>query len=389
MKDFMPVFWHTAASPGELLALTHPVLGPYSAFLPNPLPPKLELENPIIRRLAHTEHLLGRLTELGMQLPNPELLTYAFMRREAVLSSEIEGIHTTVAEVYQYEAEQDDHGRGFAREAYNNYDALRYGLEQIEQREVTLGLVRELHERLMHEVRDARGRNKNPGAIRETQNYIGSPGSGIAQASFVPPPPDRVMDLLRDWESFVRTNDELPILAKIAFAHYQFEAIHPFEDGNGRVGRLLISLMLQKERLLAVPILSLSSYIAVMRQEYYRGLQSVTRVGAWSEWLNFLLTAIQESAEDAIARSQRILELREQYTVRVKENTRSRAIELVDFMFQRPVFTQAQAIEQIDVTPQAMAGYFRLFVELGLIEETTGKYNNRVYRVPELLGILG
>ncbi len=385
----MPISWHTTASPGKLLELTHPALGPYSAFLPSPLPPKLELENSIIRRLAHTEHMLGRLSELGMQLPNPELLTYAFMRREAVLSSEIEGIHTTVAEVYQYEAEQDDQGRGFAREAYNNFDALRFGLEQIEQREISLGLVRELHERLMHDVRDARGRDKNPGAIRETQNYIGSPGTGIAKASFVPPPPDRIMDLLRDWESFVRANNELPILAKIAFAHYQFEAIHPFEDGNGRVGRLLVSLMLQKEGLLAVPILSLSSYIAVMRDDYYAGLQAVTRTSEWGNWLSYMLTAVQESAEDAIVRSQRILELREQYTARVKENTRSRAIELVDFMFQKPVFTQAQALETIRVTPQALAGYFRLFEELKLIEEITGKYNRRVYRVGELLGILG
>ncbi|MBK6765528.1 MAG: Fic family protein [bacterium] len=385
----MSVGWYSSASPGELLELTHPVLGPYQAFLPHPLPPKIAFEPQTVRQLAKAEHSLGRLSELGQQLPNPDLLTYAFMRREAVLSSEIEGIHTTVAEVYHYEAEPNGHGHGFTREAFNNYDALRFGLEQITHRDLSLGLLRELHARLMHDVRDARGRDKSPGAVRQTQNYIGTPGANIAQASFVPPPPDRVPELLEQWERFARTDDELPILAKIAFAHYQFEAIHPFEDGNGRVGRLLISLMLQREKLLSVPILSLSSYIAVMRQEYYRGLQSVTRLGAWTEWLNYMLTAIQESAEDAIARSQRILELREHYATRVKASTRSRAIELVDFMFERPVFTQAQAILVINVTPQALAGYFRLFVELGLIEETTGRYNNRVYRVPELLGVLG
>lgn len=385
----MSVSWHTPTSPGDLLSLNHPTQGEYSAFLPHPLPPDVTLTNASVRQLSKAEHSLGRLSELGMQLPNPELLTYAFMRREAVLSSEIEGIHTTVAEVYQYEADQIDHGNGFAREAFNNYDALRYGLEQIGHREISLGLVRELHERLLDEVRDARGRNNNPGSFRETQNYIGRPGNKLSQAIFVPPPPNRIAELLHDWEQFVQTNNELPILAKIAFAHYQFEAIHPFEDGNGRVGRLLISLMLQKEGLLAVPILSLSSYIAVMRDSYYAGLNGVTRTAAWQEWFEFFVAGVQEAAEDAIVRSQRILALHKEYSTQIHDNTRSRAIELVDFIFRQPVFTQSQALQSIDVTPQAIAGYFRLFEELGLIEETTGKYNRRVYRVPRLLEVLG
>jgi Fic family protein len=381
--------WYSPASPGQLLSLNHPTEGPYSAFLPNPLPPDLTLSNAEIRQLSKAEHSLGRLSELGVQLPNEELLIYAFMRREAVLSSEIEGIHTTVAEVYQFEAEQSDKGNGFAREAYNNFDALRYGLEQIAHRQITLGLVRELHERLMHEVRDARGRNKNPGVFRTAQNFIGRPGMRITEAIYVPPPAERIEELLLDWEKFVRTGSELPLLAKIAFAHYQFEAIHPFEDGNGRVGRLLISLMLQAEKLLAVPILSLSSYFVEKRRGYYSGLNSVTREGAWREWFEYFVRGIQESAEDAIERSQKILALHRDYHAKVQEATRSRALELVDFMFKQPIFTQSQAMQTIDVTPPAMAGYCKLFEDLALIEEMTGNYNWRVYRVPELLGVLG
>ncbi|NUO19832.1 Fic family protein [bacterium] len=385
----MSVTWHTPASPGDLLSLTHASEGNYSAFLPHPLPPRVNFGLHAIRQLSKAEHSLGRLSELGVQLPSPELLTYAFMRREAVLSSEIEGIHTTIAEVYQYEAEQTDQGNGYAREAYNNFDALRFGLEQMKSREISLGLIRELHERLMHEVLDARGRNKNPGAFRETQNFIGRPGSKLSQAIYVPPPAERVEELLYDWEKFVRTNNELPILAKIAFAHYQFEAIHPFEDGNGRVGRLLISMMLQKEGLLAIPILSLSSYIAATRNDYYAGLNSVTREGAWQEWFEYFVQGVQEAAEDAIERSQKILALHRSYHTKVLEHSRSRAVELVDFIFCQPVFTQSQAMQTINVTPPAMAGYCKLFEELGLIQEMTGNYNRRVYRVPELLGVLG
>jgi Fic family protein len=385
MKDT----WHSTDSPGELLSLVDPKDGPFKAFLPYPLPPDLQIPNRILRMLAKADHSLGRLSELGMQLPNTDLLTFAFMRREAVLSSKIESIHTTVTEVYQFEMEKVDRGRGYAREAFNNFEALRYGLDQIQHRGLSLGLIRELHERLMHEVLDERGREKNPGAFRQRQNFIGRDEKDrITDALYVPPPPDRIHDLLQDWELFVNEDNELPILIKIVLAHYQFEAIHPFEDGNGRVGRLINSLMLQREGLLVKPILSLSAYLAAYRQGYYTGLRGITYNADWFSWLKYFLKAVRQSATDAIVRSQKIIELRDFFLNRVKEKTRGKAVELVDFMFRKPVFTQADALEHFNVSQQAMAGYFRLYVKLELIEDTTGKYNNRIYQVPELLKLL-
>lgn len=381
--------WYGPESPGKLLELIHNTEGRYYAYLPASLPPQIQITNVMAKRLARAEHGLGRLSELGRQLPNPELLTAAFLRREAVLSSQIEGVNTTVDKVYEYEVDLAPQDSGAAREAYNNFVALRYGLDQIAHRGITIGLIRELHERLMDGIRDARGGNKNPGALRSKQNYIGKPGSRLAQALYIPPPPDHVAPLLQDWEKFVQSKQDLPDLAKIAFAHYQFEAIHPFEDGNGRVGRLIISLSLQRDGLLTFPILSLSGYLFEHRDQYYAGLRGVTRDGNWQGWLDYLLEGFARATEDAIQRSQAILSLQEEFRNQVKEATRSARIrDVLDFIFLSPVFSPIAVAKHLGLTSGAIPVHLRQLERLGLVEETTDKYNNQIYKVPRLLALL-
>ncbi|HEV2118437.1 MAG TPA: Fic family protein, partial [Terriglobales bacterium] len=263
--------------------------GNYSAFVPAPLPPDLDWTPKLIAALSDADRLVGRLAGEGGRLPNPHILIRPFVRREAVLSSKIEGTQATLGELLAAEAgaaversPQDLHEVG------NYVVALEHGVSRLKKLPLCVRLTRELHEKLMTGVR---GHHATPGRFRTVQNWIGTPGSTIATASYIPPPPGEVEPCLAAWEKFLQQS-KLPPLVTIALAHYQFEAIHPFLDGNGRVGRLLITLFLIERKILPTPLLYLSAFFEASRRDYYDGLRGVSERGAWNDWLEYFLLGV-------------------------------------------------------------------------------------------------
>lgn len=354
--------------------------GGYAAFVPAPLPPELAYAPSLVFALSRADARLSELSGLGRQLPNPNLLIAPYVRREAVLSSRIEGTRASLSDLLLNEAETDRSQDADVREVRNYVEALEHGLERLRELPLSLRLVRELHERLMWGVR---GDQATPGEFRRSQNWIGPAGSTPATAPYVPPPPDAMMDCLADWERFLHHRDHLPELIQCALMHEQFEAIHPFLDGNGRVGRLLITLFLVERGRLAQPLLYLSDFIESHRQDYYDALQRVRTEGDWPGWLHFFLAGVEETARSAVRQASRLMDLREAYRQRLSR--RPNALRLVDELFANPYLTAARAARVLGVTdPTARLAISRLQTE-GLLEEVTGRSWGRIYLARPIL----
>ena len=277
--------------------------GGYRAFVPAALPPEIAWDGTLAFSLSAADRSIGRLAGEGRRLPNPHLLIRPFIRKEAVLSSRIEGTQASLGELLAAEAGATvERSPDDLREVGNYVAALEYGLERLESLPLSLRLVRELHERLM---RGVRGDIATPGEFRRSQNWIGRPGSILADATYVPPPPSELMACLSAWERFLHDRT-FPPLVHAALVHAQFEAIHPFLDGNGRVGRLLITLLLAQREVMPSPLLYLSAYFESTRSEYYARLLGITERGEWEEWLVYFLDGVASQSEDAIERIQRI-----------------------------------------------------------------------------------
>ena len=283
----------------------------YNAFVPHSLPPKLEWDNAVVNSLSRADFLLGKLAREGSQLPNPHLLMRPFITREAVLSSKIEGTQATLGEILAANAGAHVKQTDDLQEVQNYIKALDYGLERLSGLPLSLRLIKEIHEHLMQGVR---GANATPGEFRRSQNWIGPPGCTLNTAKFVPPPSENLMDCLGELESFLHDRS-LPPLIHIALCHYQFEAIHPFLDGNGRVGRLLIILLLIEQKMLPSPLLYLSAFFEATRDEYYKQLYNVSSKGTWQEWLIYFLNGVAVQSEDVLSRAERINKLLNQWKI--------------------------------------------------------------------------
>ncbi len=360
----------------------------YHAFIPAPLPPNLVWSLPLISALSEAERDLSRLAALAGAFPFPRLLIQPFMRREAVFSSRIEGTRATLAELYTYESIQlsflelgDD-----VREVHNYVTALDYGLERLKTLPISLRLIREIHEKLMH---DVRGGNLTPGEFRRTQNWIGPAGSTIMTATYVPPPVDEMNQALGDLEKFIHTSTEIPVLARAAMIHYQFEALHPFLDGNGRVGRLLMALLFTEWNILSQPLLNLSVYFERYRQEYYDHLLSVSQRGDWVAWLRFFLRGVSSQAQDSLARMQRLEAIRTKYEPLVKSDRNSERMGAVlDFLFARPILSAKQLAESVGMPFKTARQYIEKLVKAGILREVTGNARNQIYRADEIFGAM-
>ncbi len=357
------------------------------SFVPATLPPTIKASWELSRETSEADRRLSELAGTARTLPNPHLLIGPFSRREAVLSSKIEGTVASLSDLMSYEALGNNaNDRSDVREVANYVKALEYGLKRVSELPVSLRLMRELHARLMDGVR---GGELTPGEFRTRQNWIGDPGCKIVDATYVPPPVVEMMAALDDFERYIHTLSELPPLVRMAILHYQFEAIHPFVDGNGRIGRLLITLMLVTEGLLPQPLLYLSAFFDRHRGDYYRLLLEVSQNGNWSEWIIFFLRGVAEQAEDAIVRANKLQKLSTEYREQLQTVRASTALlKLTDYLFNHPVITVplAQSILKHS-QPSAQHNIDRL-VQEGILQEITGRQRGRVYIADRIMAIV-
>lgn len=349
----------------------------YDAFLPAPLPPTIDYDADLVLTLSRADAALSELSGLGRHLPNPHLLISPYVRREAVLSSRIEGTRTSLSELLLDEVE-DGLGRDDSdddrREVRNYVSALEYGISRLSDRPLSLNLVRDMHRILLAGVRGGHG---TPGEFRREQNWIGAPGSTPKTAEYVPPPPEYLMDVLTDWERFIHTHDLMADLIQCAIMHEQFEAIHPFIDGNGRLGRLLITLFLVERQRLSQPLLYLSAYIESSREAYYNHLQRVRTHGDWTSWLKYFLEGVIVTARAGVQQAGELMDLRETYREQLRG--RARALALLDELFTNPFTTVARAAEQLGTSKPTATQAINLLRDNGMLAEITGRSWGRIF----------
>lgn len=358
----------------------------YWAFVPAPLPPVLDLTWEFVRQISEAERALSELAGIARNLPNPHLLINPFIRREAVLSSRIEGTRAGMSDLLFFEADNTSEPRvADVREVLNYVRALQYGLARLKELPVSLRLLREIHEHLMQGVR---GASLTPGEFRRSQNWIGPPGCTLMDATYVPPPVTEMNEALGELERYLHTPSSLPLVVRLASVHYQFEAIHPFLDGNGRTGRLLLTLLLCEEGALPQPLLYLSAFFEQHRQDYYRLLLAVSQRGAWSEWVAFFLRGIAEQSLDAVRRSRALLDLWQRYREQFQA-VRSSALllGLIDRLFDTPAITIAGITRQFGITPRAAQMNVDKLIAAGILKEATGRQRNRIFIAPEIISI--
>lgn len=359
--------------------------GGYSAFVPAPLPPRLTWTPRLVSLLSEADRLVGKLAGEGGRLPNPHVLMRPFVRNEAVLSSKIEGTQATLGELLAAEAgvaverSPDD-----LREVGNYVMALEHGIGRLKKLPICIRLIKELHEKLMAGVR---GHNATRGEFRKIQNWIGRPGCTPATASFVPPPPDEVEPGLAAWEKFLHDSD-LPPLVTIALAHYQFEAIHPFLDGNGRVGRLLVTLSLMEKRILPSPLLYLSAFFEASRRDYYDGLRGVSERGAWQDWIEYFLLGVARMSEDAVNRAGRINAKLSGWQKSVAGESTKTPMRLVELLAANPFITARGAVEKLGIAFTTAQRAIERLERLGIVQQTGTAKRDRVYCAKAMLDIL-
>ncbi len=359
----------------------------YWAFVPNLLPPDLSLTWELAGELSAADRGVSELAGIGRTLPNPYLLIRPFMHREAVLSSRIEGTQASLSDLYFFEAAsvlpspQSD-----VREVRNYVLAMEHGLQRLKDLPVSLRLLREVHEKLMEGIA---GDHLTPGEFRRSQNWIGPAGCTLNDATFVPPPREDLMSSLGELEKFWHAPSPLPLLIRLAMIHYQFEAIHPFLDGNGRIGRLLLTLLLVSENVLPQPMLYLSAFFEKNRDEYYRRLLAVSQDGQWSEWISFFLRGVAEQSRDAVQRSEKLLGVWQRYRQQF-QTVRSSAslLKLIDQLFHLPYLTVGMAKSILGVTFRSASLNIEKLVAGGILEELPGRKYGRIFRAREILEVL-
>jgi cell filamentation protein, protein adenylyltransferase len=358
------------------------------AFIPHPLPPKLEYTDEIVSLVGAAMHQLGELERVVKDLPKPSVLVRPFVRREAVASSQIEGTIATIDDLVDFAEAGEFRGESASdvQEVENYVKALDYGLRYVHERDISEFLVRELHQILLT---GTRGSHLHPGEVRNIQNYIGNPGDWIEHARYVPPPPEHVQNLLLDLTYFISAPSSMAPLIRIALVHYQFEAIHPFLDGNGRVGRLLNTLLLVKWGVLTHPVVDISAYLLANRESYIGHLGRVSHEGTWSSWIDFFLEAASRHAQNALRRSKRLIALREDYLQQLSRETKSTTTgQYVDHLFEHLAVTNKTTVELLGVTPTTAQRMIGRLVAQGTLEEATGRKRDRVYRAREIIAVL-
>jgi Fic family protein len=361
------------------------------AFVPHPLPPKrpvLRIEGELAERHAEAVAAVGRLEVAGAMVPSPNWFLYGFVRKEAVVSSQIEGTQATFEDVVTYEATRQSQRPADVEEVCNYVEALGFARGELENPKglpLSVRLLCATHKRLMHSVR---GSDRQPGTIRSSQNWIG--GTRPGNAHFVPPPPEALAKTLADLELWIHHADPLPPLVKAGLAHAQFETIHPFLDGNGRIGRLLLTLLVEHWGLLSSPLLYLSLGFKRHRQEYYRRLDAVRSGGDWEGWTKFFLACVRESADDGVMTAQRLLALVGADRRRVTEHpaTTMTAVRLFELLPEHPIIVLAQAVDLVASSKPTTGKAIDALCQAGVLLEITGRKRDRIYAYRAYLDVL-
>ena len=360
----------------------------YEAFMPKPLPPDppLQWDSGLLKLLSDATAAVGRLDGMAGSLPNPDLFVASYIRREAVLSSQIEGTQSSLDDVLAHEVEARVAGLpADIAETVNYVRAMHLGLSLLDDLPLSGRLVRRMHGELMKGVR---GHERSPGEFRTTQNWVGSAGCTLETAAFVPPSPDDLLAAIRDFEIFLNDSDDPPLVLA-GLAHAQFETIHPFLDGNGRVGRLLITLLLVERRVLARPLLYLSLFLKQNRIEYYDRLDAIRTQGDWEGWLKFFLTGVATTASDAVRVAGELSALTEEHRrLATSMNFGSYGWPLLDLLAERPIMTIKHASARLSATPTTIGRLLDRMVSLDVVAEITGQRRNRVYRYSPFLDML-
>lgn len=362
--------------------------GVYFTFTPKMLPVKISFDESLIATLSEASMHLGNLNGLGFLLPNPHVFIMPYLKKEAVWSSRIEGTRTSLSDVFLFEAkeEKDPKETDFdLREVINHINATEHALKKIKTQELNLELILELHKILLKGVR---GEKKEPGQIRTAQNWIGKPNSSLTDATFVPPEPEKVKPLLENLFAYLNTEDNIPPLIKIGMAHYQFESIHPFRDGNGRIGRLIITLFLCKKNILSLPLLYISGYFEKNRDSYYDLLLDVSKKGNYNEWLKFFLKGVITQSKDAIERATKLEKYSKECKEQLVEKSNTNSLKLFEHLLGNPYITIPNAKRILKKEYPTAQRAVQKLVDAGMLKEITGKQRNTVYLAEKIKQIL-
>lgn len=362
----------------------------YSSFTPKKLPPEppLEIDSEMQDVLSSADRNLGRLDGIAETLPNPELFVAMYVKKEALLSSQIEGTQASLVDVLDIENSDKPNLRKNVDEVVNYVAAMKHGLARLNDFPLSLRLIREIHDILL---KDVRGSEKSPGEFRTSQNWIGPQGCDLFNATFVPPTVDEMTLALRDLELFMHDNENrIPALIKIAFIHAQFETIHPFLDGNGRVGRLLITFWLCQQNILTQPLLYLSYFFKKNRAEYYDRLMDIRKKGAWEEWVKFFLSGISEVSEESIKTVKQIIKLKENFRGRLyNAEVHNKSYQLLDSLFSTPIINREQIISLFKISSPTAGTLIDRFCELQILKDMTpDRSRNKKYVFSDYLTIL-
>ena len=359
----------------------------YWAYVPHPLPPKIEVDWELANLLSTAGTKLGELSGAGQLLPNPHLLIRPFIRREAVMSSRIENTKSGLDDLFLFEADEGEPPSGSdVNEIINYVRAMEYGLKRLAKLPISSRLIGELHEILMEGVR---GEYATPGEMRRSQNWIGSPGCTLMNATYVPPPLLEMNACFSDLEKYIHSDPMEAPLIQCALVHYQFEAIHPFVDGNGRIGRLLITFMLLERKLLSQPFLYLSDFFEQHRDEYYRLLLTVSQKGDWKAWLTFFLNGVRQQSEDALATIQKLLDLQKQYReVATGQRVPKIVNRLIDHLFTGPIVSISQLSKTWKMPFPTVKRGVDYLIEKGILVEITGRQRNRLFVANEIFNTI-
>ena len=358
-------------------------------FIPPKLPPKVDYIN-LIKEIGQAHNNIGKLNGLLVNINNPGLLTTPLLTKEAVLSSRIEGTQATLEDVFKYEAEEKTSEEGEkekdVREIINYRNAMSLAIDELKNKPIGENLIKKIH---FHLLNSARGANKDRGNLRRMQVYIGAPGSPIEEASYIPPPIREIPSLLSNWESYINSEQEKDPLVQMGVAHYQFEAIHPFMDGNGRIGRLLIPLFLYQRKLLSYPLLYISEFFEENRKMYYDSLNLVSKEGNWENWIRVFLIALTSQSLKTQVTVLKIIVLYNELKIKINSINSVYAINLLDVIFTNPIISFASVKKRLKTKSyQTIYNLLTKFVKIGILKEVSGKKRNRIYVFQQLLNIL-